>query len=224
MFALYLNQETDRSKSINAVSIMNNSFFQRRQFLLFGLGVAGAGVAATLWPRKWPAQSGEVAIKTSSPVAPVATQPQDSASARLLPEFQGIQQWLNSAPLTRQDLQGSVVLLQFWTLGCINCQRTLPYITRWHQQYAAQGLKVIGVHTPEFPFERQVGNIQAAIERHHITYPVAVDNNFQTWQAYRNEYWPHLFLADRQGLIRYDHIGEGAYTETANTIEKLLKL
>jgi thiol-disulfide isomerase/thioredoxin len=224
MFALYLNQETDRSKSINAVSIMNNSFFQRRQFLLFGLGAAGAGVAAALWPRKWPAQSGEVAIKTSFPVAPVATQPQESTSARLLPEFQGIQQWLNSDPLTRKDLQGSVVLLQFWTLGCINCQRTLPYITRWHQQYAAQGLKVIGVHTPEFPCERQVGNIQAAIERHHITYPVAVDNNFQTWQAYRNEYWPHLFLADRQGLIRYDHIGEGAYTETANTIEKLLKL
>ncbi len=83
-----------------------------------------------------------------------------------MPEFQGIQEWLNSPPLTRQDLKGSVVLLQFWTFACINCQRTLPYITSWHQKYAAQGLKVVSVHTPEFPYERKIGNIQAAMKRH----------------------------------------------------------
>jgi thiol-disulfide isomerase/thioredoxin len=144
------------------------------------------------------------------------------ANGSLLPEFQGIQQWLNSAPLTRQDLKGSVALIQFWTLGCINCQRTLPYITSWHQKYAAQGLKVIGIHAPEFVFERQVNNIQRAMKKHGITYPVAVDNGFKTWKAYGNEYWPHLFLADRQGIIRYDHIGEGAYSETAQKIKQLL--
>jgi thiol-disulfide isomerase/thioredoxin len=201
---------------------MSNSLFQRRQFLLFGLGAAGAGVAASLWPHGSTATSSRRATPLNYPSA--AT-PNEStiAAAPLLPEFQGIQQWLNSPPLTRQDLKGSVVLLQFWTLGCINCQRTLPYMTRWHQQYAAQGLKVVGVHTPEFPFERKVSNIQAAMKRHGITYPVAVDNGFKTWQAYKNEYWPHLFLADRQGIIRYDHIGEGAYSETAQMIQQLLK-
>jgi thiol-disulfide isomerase/thioredoxin len=194
-------------------AIMNNSLLQRRQFLLGGLGAASAGIAANLWPR-----SLATSANRSSP--PPAT---NTAAAQRLPEFQGIQQWLNSSPLTRQDLKGRVVLLQFWTLGCINCQRTLPYITSWHQQYAKQGLQVIGVHTPEFPFERKVSNIQAAMKRHGITYPVAIDNNFKTWQAYRNEYWPHLFLADRQGIIRYDHIGEGAYAETAQMIQKLLQ-
>jgi AhpC/TSA family len=99
----------------------------------------------------------------------------------------------------------------------------LPYIVKWHQQYAKQGLKVVSVHTPEFPYERKIANIQAAIKKHGITYPVAVDNDFKTWQAYKNEYWPHLFLANRQGTIVYDHIGEGAYPETEQTIQKLLK-
>ncbi len=218
---MYIEQE---SKSLFAVptqlpTLMSNSIFQRRQFLLFGLGSVGTGVAASLWPRQLTAKSGSFNSIAPSPEPPEPL----IAAAPLLPEFQGIQQWLNSAPLTRQSLKGKVVLLQFWTLGCINCQRTLPYMTRWHQQYASQGLQVVGVHTPEFPFERKVSNIQAAMKRHGITYPVAVDNNFKTWQAYRNEYWPHLFLADRQGLIRYDHIGEGAYPETAKMIQKLLQ-
>lgn len=120
------------------------------------------------------------------------------------------------------DLQGSVVLIQFWTFACINCQRTLPFIVNWHQQYAAQGLKVIGIHTPEFAYERDLGNIQQAIQKHHITYPVPIDNDYKMWNVYHNEYWPHLFLADRQGIIRYDHIGEGAYDTTEQTIRSLL--
>jgi thiol-disulfide isomerase/thioredoxin len=218
ILALYIKQEQCFDKiSFSCLQNMRNSLFQRRQFLLWGWGAAGAGLAASLKPGASKAKSSQ--ILTPSPVPSEPT----IAAAPLLPEFQGIQQWLNSAPLTRQDLKGSVVLLQFWTLGCINCQRTLPYIIRWHQQYAQQGLKVIGVHTPEFAFERKVSNIQAAMKRHGITYPVAVDNNFKTWQAYRNEYWPHLFLADRQGIIRYDHIGEGAYQKTAQMIQKLLQ-
>jgi thiol-disulfide isomerase/thioredoxin len=207
---------------------MDNFILQRRQFLYLGLGMLGTGITTGC---------GIVSNKTDQPSSANALPQRDSAkmadfqtplvqakkSSLELQEFQGIQEWLNSNPLTKADLQGSVVLLQFWTLGCINCQRTLPYVTSWHQQFAAQGLKVIGVHTPEFPFERKVSNIQAAMKRHGINYPVAVDNGFKTWQAYKNEYWPHLFLADRQGVIQYDRIGEGAYPETAQMIQKLLK-
>jgi thiol-disulfide isomerase/thioredoxin len=218
ILALYIEQEQCFDKIPSCcLLIMKNSLFQRRQFLLWGLGAAGTGLAVSFRSGASKAKSSQILTPSPPPSAPII------AAANLLPEFQGIQQWLNSAPLTRQDLKGSVVLLQFWTLGCINCQRTLPYLTRWYQQYAQQGLKVIGVHTPEFAFERKISNIQAAMKRHGITYPVAVDNNFKTWQAYRNEYWPHLFLADRQGIIRYDHIGEGAYPETAQMIQKLLQ-
>jgi thiol-disulfide isomerase/thioredoxin len=197
---------------------MSNSFLNRRQFLLLGLGATSAGLSAALWPRSMAAKSSDIAPAIPSNGNNIAS----IANGSLLPEFQGIQQWLNSAPLTRQDLKGSVALIQFWTLGCINCQRTLPYITSWHQKYAAQGLKVVGIHAPEFVFERQVNNIQRAMKKHGITYPVAVDNGFKTWKAYGNEYWPHLFLADRQGIIQYDHIGEGAYSETAQKIRQLL--
>jgi len=145
-----------------------------------------------------------------------------TATTQSLPEFQGISQWLNSAPLNVAVFKGNVVLVQFWTFACINCQRTLPYITRWHRQYAAQGLRVVGVHTPEFPFERDVNDVERALKLHQITYPVPLDNEYKTWDAYQNGYWPHLFLADRQGFLRYDHIGEGAYDETEQTIRKLL--
>jgi thiol-disulfide isomerase/thioredoxin len=200
---------------------MSDSFLNRRQFLLFGLGAAGAGAAAVLWPPAMTAKSssgGMNSLVNSAPHQDLIA----AGSGSLLPEFQGIQEWLNSPPLTRQDLKGNVVLIQFWTLGCINCVRTLPYITSWHQKYAAQGLKVVGIHAPEFVFERQVNNVRKAIKRHNITYPVAIDNGFKTWKAYNNQYWPHLFLADRRGIIRYDHIGEGAYGETAQKIKQLL--
>lgn len=195
---------------------------QRRQLLLYlGLGVLGAGSATALG----------LGTRKINPTAtllptPAATQPEAAvlaATGKTLPDFQGIQQWLNSNPLTISDLKGNVVLIQFWTFACINCQRTLPHITQWHRQYAAQGLKVIGIHTPEFAFERDPNNIKRALQQHQITYPVPVDNDYKTWKAYSNEYWPHLFLADRRGLMRYDHIGEGAYDTTEQTIQQLLK-
>jgi thiol-disulfide isomerase/thioredoxin len=185
----------------------------RRQLLLYsGLGVLGATTAFGLGTRK------------TSTVTPATPQTIVSAATKnTLPDFQGIQQWLNSSPLSVGDLKGSVVLIQFWTFACINCQRTLPYVTKWHRQYAAQGLKVIGIHTPEFAYERQIDNIKRALQQHQITYPVPIDNEFKTWKAYNNEYWPHLFLADRRGFMRYDHIGEGAYDTTEQTIRQLLK-
>ncbi len=198
---------------------------RRRQLLLYlGLGVAGAGAATALSAVSRKAAP-DVAIAPSQPSPLSNAAATDSALAAAgngLPEFQGISQWLNSAPLTVGDLKGSVVLVQFWTFACINCQRTLPSIVRWHQQYAAKGLKVIGIHTPEFAFERDANNVKQALQKHGITYPVPMDNQFKTWSAYKNEYWPHLFLADRQGIIRYDHIGEGAYDETDEMIRKLL--
>lgn len=200
---------------------MSDRLLQRRQLLLYlGLGIGGAGAAIALSRQDQP-KSPESMVTVANPDTSIVATPSPSR-AMPLPEFQGITQWLNSAPLTVADLKGNVVLVQIWTFSCINCQRTLPSVTRWHQQYAARGLKVIGVHTPEFPFERDVNNIKAALEKHQITYPIAVDNEFKTWKAYNNEYWPHLFLADRQGILRYDHIGEGAYDRTEQTIRQLL--
>jgi thiol-disulfide isomerase/thioredoxin len=203
---------------------MDDLILSRRHFLYLGLSITGAAMTTACGIVSNKNQGGIIKTKqTSNTDAQMPLVLAKKSTQAELPEFQGIQEWLNSTPLTKADLKGSVVLLQFWTLGCINCQRTLPYITSWHQTFSAQGLKVIGVHTPEFPFERKVSNIQAAMKRHGINYPVAVDNGFKTWQAYKNEYWPHLFLADRQGVIQYDHIGEGAYPETAQMIQKLLK-
>lgn len=201
---------------------MNKVSRQRRQLLFYlGVGALGAGTTVALGlgtqKKNLPA--------TVLPTTPeTATQPAiATTNGKILPDFQGIQQWLNSDPLTIADLKNNVVLIQFWTFACINCQRTLPYITRWHRQYAAQGLKVIGVHTPEFAFEREPNNIRRALQQHQITYPIAIDNDYKTWNAYSNEYWPHLFLADRRGVMRYDHIGEGAYDTTEQTIQQLLK-
>jgi thiol-disulfide isomerase/thioredoxin len=201
---------------------MSNISRQRRQLLFYlSLGVLGASATTVLGlgtQRKNPTTT---ALPTAPEAAPKPTIA--AANGKALPDFQGIQQWLNSEPLTIDKLKGKVVLIQFWTFACINCQRTLPYITQWHRQYAAQGLKVIGIHTPEFAFEREPENIRRALQQHQITYPVPIDNDYKTWKAYNNEYWPHLFLADRGGSIRYDHVGEGAYDTTEQTIQQLLK-
>ena len=203
---------------------MDKTLLRRRRLLVYlGLGALGATSAAIAIPalKKSTALLPSTPTASSNGAAAKATA-KAAVGGKTLPEFQGISEWINSDPLTIAELKGNVILVQFWTFSCINCQRTLPYITQWHGQYAAQGLKVIGVHTPEFAFERERGNIEDALRRHQITYPVPVDNDFKTWNAYDNGYWPHLFLADRQGVLRYDHIGEGAYEETEQMIEQLL--
>ena len=138
------------------------------------------------------------------------------------PNFAGIVRWLNSNPLSMEELGGKVVLVDFWTYSCINCLRTLPYLRDWNEKYASRGLEIVGVHSPEFEFEKSEANVREAIAREQITWAVAMDNDFQTWQAYQNRYWPHKFLIDQDGYIRYDHIGEGAYEETELQIRKLL--
>jgi thiol-disulfide isomerase/thioredoxin len=138
------------------------------------------------------------------------------------PDFTGISHWLNSEPKSLSKLRGQVVLVDFWTYTCINCIHTLPYVKQWDQKYRDQGLTVVGVHTPEFPIERQTENVAQAIKRFGIQYAVAQDNDYATWDAYRNRYWPALYLIDKQGNIVYRHFGEGNYKETEAEIQRLL--
>ena len=121
-----------------------------------------------------------------------------------------------------RQLRGKVVLVDFWTYTCINCIRTLPYVKSWHEKYKDQGLVVVGVHTPEYPFERSTDNVKTAIKRFGITYPVAQDNKYATWSAYNNQYWPAFYLIDKQGKVVYQHFGEGEYAATEAKIRTLL--
>ena len=138
------------------------------------------------------------------------------------PDFAGISNWFNSKPLTIADLRGKVVLVDFWTYGCVNCVNTLPHVTELYAKYKDKGLVVVGVHTPEFPFERSASNVQAALKRHGITYPVAQDNDSKTWNAYNNQYWPAQYVIDQTGRIVFQHAGEGRYDEIDRTVAKLL--
>jgi peroxiredoxin len=138
------------------------------------------------------------------------------------PNFVGISNWLNSGPLNLADLRGKVVLIDFWTYGCINCTRTLSHVTRLYDTYRDRGLVVVGIHTPEFPFEKVTSNVQTAIKRHGIKYPVAQDNDYATWNAYHNQYWPAQYIIDRNGRIVFEHAGEGQYDEIERTIQRLL--
>jgi len=138
------------------------------------------------------------------------------------PEFAGLTNWINSKPLTVHQLRGKVVLVDFWTYSCINCIRSIPYVEKWYQTYEREGLVVVGVNTPEFAFEHNPGNVAAAVKADKITYPVALDNNYDTWNAYSNDSWPADYLIDRQGDIRYVSLGEGDYSQTERAIQSLL--
>lgn len=138
------------------------------------------------------------------------------------PDFVGIEKWINSEPLKIGQLRGKVVLVDFWTYTCINCIRTLPYLKEWDNKYRDKGLVIVGVHTPEFEFEKKYENVLKAVNDYQLKYAVAQDNNYATWSVYQNRYWPHKFLIDIDGYIRYDHIGEGNYDETEKMIQSLL--
>jgi thiol-disulfide isomerase/thioredoxin len=139
-----------------------------------------------------------------------------------LPSFAGATGWLNSEPLTPEGLRGRVVLVDFWTYTCVNWLRTLPYVRAWAAKYAAQGLTTIGVHTPEFDFERDIDNVIAQARALRVPYPIAVDSDYGVWQAFDNHYWPAVYIADTQGRIRYHHFGEGEYAITEMVIQQLL--
>lgn len=207
--------------------------------IAFNIDVSLSAQAATLLPSGWTARlsalEGEAAL-TSQPVdarntpatpAPGAqpAPPAFTASLPVLgkaPELEGIDHWINSPPLTLAGLRGKVVLIDFWTYSCINCIRTLPYVTQWWEKYRDQGLVIIGVHSPEFAFERDTANVVRATKMYKITYPVAQDNSYGTWSAFNNLYWPAKYIIDAQGNIRYTHFGEGEYSQTEKVIQDLL--
>jgi thiol-disulfide isomerase/thioredoxin len=140
-----------------------------------------------------------------------------------LPGFDGAAGWLNSPPLSAADLDGKVVLVDFWTYTCINWLRTLAYVRAWAERYQDQGLVVVGVHTPEFPFERDVDNVRQAVKDMTIAYPVAIDSDYAIWQAFANRFWPAIYIADAEGRIRHHQFGEGGYAECEMVIQRLLR-
>lgn len=170
--------------------------------------------ALALMASTLPGRSDEVAA-TSGAV-------QVAEATTTAPEFTGLGNWFNSQPLTLASLRGKVVLVNFWTYGCVNCVNTLPHVTQLYSKYKDKGFVIVGIHTPEFPFEHSSNNVQAALKRHGITYPVAQDNKSATWNAYRNQYWPAQYIVDQSGRIVYSHAGEGAYDEIDRTVGKLL--
>jgi thiol-disulfide isomerase/thioredoxin len=139
-----------------------------------------------------------------------------------LPSLGGANEWLNSPPLTAAGLRGKVVLVDVWTYTCINWLRTLPYVRAWAEKYKGQGLVVIGVHSPEFPFEKNIDNVRRAAKDMRVDYPIAIDNDFAIWHALNNEYWPALYLVDAKGRIRHHQFGEGGYEQSERIIQQLL--
>src|SRR5215468_9443525 len=151
--------------------------------------------------------------KSATVVAIAGASPTGLADAPPMPDLGGAIGWLNSAPLNRNSLRGKVVLVDFWTYTCINSLRPLPYVKSWAAKYKDAGLIVIGVHTPEFSFEKERVNVETAVRNLNVTYPVAIDSNYRIWQAFNNQYWPAQYLIDGKGRIRYRHFGEGEYIE-----------
>ena len=154
---------------------------------------------------------------------PVPTENRRTGDELPAPELRGTGAWINSEPFTLASRRGEVVLVDFWTFSCINCKRTLPYLKSWNEKYADTGLVILGVHAPEFNFEKDIENVQEAVEEFGLLYPIVQDNEFSTWRAFSNRYWPTKYLIDKDGYIRYVHIGEGRYEETEQWIRDLLE-
>jgi len=185
----------------------------RRKNLLIGVVVGVAIVAASLYATGF-------AKQLLGPLFGSSTIYKSSQSAAA-PEL-ATGEWINSEPLKLKDLRGRVVLIEFWTFGCYNCRNTLPFIKGWHDRYQDKGLTVIGVHSPEFDEERKVESLRREVASLAIRYPVVTDNDYQTWNAYNVEAWPTAFLVDKQGRIRWKHVGEGDYDAAERLIQQLI--
>jgi len=191
-----------------------------------GEGSAAPATQAVAKPAVGPRSEADMARGGMPAVRVADAQPADPGlklpDRGAAPALDGAVQWLNTGPQSLQALRGKVVLVDFWTYSCINCLHTLPYVKQWEAKYRDQGLVVIGVHSPEFAFERKVSNVQQALKRLGIVYPVAIDNDFAIWNAYGNEYWPAHYFIDARGRVRYLHIGEGDYAHSEQVIRQLL--
>lgn len=161
---------------------------------------------------------------TVSEASPTQSEAQSTGRThRPAPELVGIEGWINTSPLTLGDLRGKVVLVDFWTYTCVNCIRTFPFLREWDRKYRDSGLVILGVHTPEFIFEKSAANVKTAAQDYDLTYPIAQDNGYQTWEAFGTQAWPTKFVIDQDGFIRYVHRGEGAYEETESVLRELLE-
>jgi thiol-disulfide isomerase/thioredoxin len=146
----------------------------------------------------------------------------DKSQFKKAKNFTKISEYINTKPISLDNLKDKVVLVDFWTYSCINCIRTIPYLNEWYDKYSDKGFAIVGIHTPEFEFEKNSDNVKSAVQKFGIKYPVLQDNDKETWNEYENRYWPRKYLIDDEGYIRYDHIGEGAYSETEKVIQALL--
>ncbi|NBB66060.1 redoxin domain-containing protein, partial [Pseudomonas sp. ODNR1LW] len=197
--------------------------------VLAGVVVIGLGLDTGLLTRISAGSTGRLEQALLSGIGrgvPTNAAPADLADLPVegtMPPLTGVATWINSPPLTPEQLRGKVVVVDFWTYSCINCLRALPYVRAWAEKYKDQGLVVIGVHTPEFAFEKSEANVREAVNRLGVTYPVAMDNDFAVWRAFKNQYWPAHYFIDAQGRIRHHHFGEGDYDGSERVIQQLLK-
>lgn len=178
---------------------------------------------ATPIPSATPLPATPTPVPPSATPTPVPPSDTPTPSGPLAPELEGATGWINTEPFRLSDLHGKVVLLQFWTFGCYNCQNTMPYVREWWERYADAGLIIVGVHTPELDWERPPEAVQQAVQQEGIGWPVVLDNDKTIWRAYRNRYWPRFYLIDHTGHIIYDRIGEGAYSITEQRIQAALE-
>lgn len=203
--------------------------------MLLGVAAIAFGLDTRVLTRISAATTGGIEqrlVQTLTPASPPLERLKQTADAATpvlddlgaMPPLSGAVQWLNSPPLTAESLRGKVVLVDFWTYSCINCLRSLPYVKAWAEKYRDRGLVVIGVHAPEFAFEKDVGNVAKEVKKLDIDYPIAIDNNYRIWQAFNNQYWPAHYFIDANGRIRYQHFGEGDYAQSELVIQTLLRL
>lgn len=208
------------------IAIFGKSLIQRLGFLnshtLFIRKLLGAIIILTVAYMMYFGLRSPFTFATTTPNKPSIELINGLATPYPAPPLRGIIAWINSPPLELSALQGKVVLIDFWTYSCINCIRTLPYLKDWYNQYHDKGLVIIGVHTPEFDFEKSIPNVMTAVAEDGIRYPVALDNQFETWQAFKNDYWPAHYLIDQKGDVVYTHFGEGDNEVTENNIRFLL--
>jgi thiol-disulfide isomerase/thioredoxin len=208
------------------MSIADTKLSSLNGWFRWALGLAacmGLIAIAAGWRMNSPKKFGAIHSKDSLIMTVSAAEPQPAlADGGRLPDLGGAVTWLNSAPLSSKSLRGKIVLVNFWTYSCINSLRELPYMKAWAAKYQDAGLVVIGVHTPEFSFEKEAPNVRHALLDLQVTYPVAVDSNYAIWQAFHNDYWPANYFIDGQGRIRHHHFGEGEYLESERVIQELL--
>jgi len=190
--------------------------------VIFGIIIVGAITAlSTVFSSLETSQTNS---NTNVEEKSLETQSIDKSDFKKAPDLVGISNYINTTPeKLAKEIEGKVILYDIWTYSCINCIRTLPYLTAWDEKYSDEGLLIIGIHSPEFQFEKDLKNVQMAVDKYGIKYPIVLDNDWEVWKAFKNRYWPHKFIADYEGYLRYDHIGEGSYEETEKMIQQLLE-